>query len=83
MTLNKFGYVSYSHGLLDLANSVSVVKEQAQYCCKVPLTDDFVEPAKKDNYRHDRTSQENPALRPTGVPQETLYPFGSIRSFHF
>jgi len=50
---------------------------------RAPWTKGFVDPDKKDNSKHDRPYQENPALRPTGTPQETLYPSGFVCPFHY
>jgi hypothetical protein len=73
---------------------VNYVKEDGKWKLKkvhwsmifrAPWTEGFVDPAKKDNSKHDRPYQEkeNPALRPTGAPQETLYPSGYICPFHY
>ena len=43
----------------------------------------FVDPTKKDDSRQDRPYQENPALRPTEAPDQTLNPSGFICPFHF
>jgi hypothetical protein len=50
---------------------------------RAPWTEGFVDPDKKDNSKHDRPYQENPALKPTGAPEETLYPSGFICPFHY
>jgi hypothetical protein len=52
---------------------------------RAPWTEGFVDPEKKDNSKHDRPYQEeeNPALKPNGAPEETLYPSGFICPFHY
>jgi hypothetical protein len=48
-----------------------------------PWSLSFVDTAKKVDVRMDRPYQRAAALRPTGVPEETLYPSGFICPFHF
>jgi hypothetical protein len=81
-----------SPGWMDGVYEVNYVKEAGKWKLKkvhwcltfrAPWTESFVEPAKKDSSRQDRPYQENPALRPTGAPEETLYPSGYICPFHF
>ena len=52
---------------------------------RAPWTEGFVDQDKKDNSKHDRPyyDRENPALQPTRVPEETLYPSGYICPFHY
>ena len=81
-----------SPGWMDGVYEVNYVKEadkwkfkKVHWCMtfRAPWTDSFVDPAKKDDSRQDRPYQENPALRPTEAPDETLYPSGFICPFHF
>jgi hypothetical protein len=48
-----------------------------------PWGDSFVDPQKRQDQKIDRPYQRNPALRPSGAPEETLYPSGFICPFHF
>lgn len=52
---------------------------------RAPWTEGFVDPEKKDNSKHDRPYQENenPLLKPSGVPEDTLYPSGFVCPFHY
>ncbi len=43
----------------------------------------FVDPSRREDKKIDRPYQRNPDLRPTGAPEETLYPSGFICPFHF
>ena len=77
---------------MDGVYEVNYVKENGKWKMKkvhwcltfrAPWTESFVDPAKIDKSRQDRPYQENPALRPTAAPDETLYPSGYICPFHF
>ncbi len=48
-----------------------------------PWGESFVDPQRRLDKKIDRPYQRNPALRPTGSPEETLYPSGFICPFHF
>jgi hypothetical protein len=48
-----------------------------------PWTVGFVDPSKRVDYKMDRPYQTNPLLRPTGAPEETIYPSGFVCPFHF
>jgi hypothetical protein len=48
-----------------------------------PWGESFVDPQKRMDKKIDRPYQRNPELRPTGAPEETLYPSGFICPFHF
>lgn len=48
-----------------------------------PWAVSFVDPARRDDRKMDRPYQRNPALRPSGPPEETLWPSGFICPFHF
>jgi hypothetical protein len=48
-----------------------------------PWGESFVDPAKRADQRIDRPYKRNPALKPVGGPEETLYPSGFICPFHF
>jgi hypothetical protein len=81
-----------SPGWMDGVYEVEYVKEEGKWKLKkvhwcmtfrAPWTESFVDPAKKDSSRQDRPYQENPDLRPTGAPEDTLYPSGYICPFHF
>jgi hypothetical protein len=79
-------------GWMDGVYEVNYVKEDGKWKLKkvhwcstfrAPWTEGFVDPARKDNSKKDRPYQENPNLRPTGSPEDTLYPSGFICPFHF
>ena len=81
-----------SPGWMDGVYEVQYVKEEGKWKLKkvhwcmtfrAPWTESFVEPAKKDSSRQDRPYQQNPDLKPTDAPEETLYPSGYICPFHF
>jgi len=81
-----------SPGWMDGVYEVNYVKEGGKWKLKkvhwcmtfrAPWTESFVDPAKKDSSRQDRPYQENPDLRPTDAPVETLYPSGFVCPFHF
>jgi hypothetical protein len=48
-----------------------------------PWTVGFVDPEKRVDERIDRPYQRSAQLKPTGGPEETLYPSGFICPFHF
>jgi hypothetical protein len=48
-----------------------------------PWVTSFVDPSRRVDEKMDRPYQRNPALRPTGAPEETLWPSGFICPFHF
>ncbi|MBN1190243.1 MAG: nuclear transport factor 2 family protein [Dehalococcoidales bacterium] len=48
-----------------------------------PWTTGFVDPSRRMDEKIDRPYRRNPELRPTGAPEETLYPSGFICPFHF
>ncbi|OGO31745.1 MAG: hypothetical protein A2Z29_06300 [Chloroflexi bacterium RBG_16_56_11] len=48
-----------------------------------PWGESFVDPARRLDLRIDRPYKRNPALKPDGGPEETLYPSGFICPFHF
>jgi hypothetical protein len=79
-------------GWMDGVYEVDYVKEDEVWKLKkvhwcmtfhAPWTVGFVDPAKREDIKMDRPYQRNPALRPTGAPEETLYPSGFICPFHF
>ena len=81
-----------SPGWMDGVYEVEYVKEEGKWKLKkvhwcmtfrAPWTESFVDPAKKDSSKQDRPYQKNPDLRPTGAPEDTLYPSGYICPFHF
>jgi len=81
-----------SPGWMDGVYEVHYIKEEGKWKLKkvhwcmtfrAPWTEGFVDPAKKDNSRQDQPYQENPVLKPTGAPEDTLYPSGYICPFHF
>jgi hypothetical protein len=81
-----------SPGWMDGVYEVNYVKEKGiwklkkvHWCLtfRAPWTEGFVDPAKKDDSRQDHPYQENPDLRPTAPPDDTLYPSGFICPFHF
>ena len=81
-----------SPGWMDGVYEVQYVKEEGKWKLKkvhwcmtfrAPWTESFVDPAKKDSSRQDRPYQQNPNLKPTDAPEETLYPSGYICPFHF
>ena len=79
-------------GWMDGVYEVNYVKENDKWKLKkvrwcltfhASWTEGFVDPARRDTSKIDRPYQKNPALRPTGEPEETLYPSGFICPFHF
>ena len=48
-----------------------------------PWGESFVDPARRLDKKIDRPYQRNPALKPDGAPEETLYPSGFVCPFHF
>ncbi|MGD9142718.1 MAG: nuclear transport factor 2 family protein [Dehalococcoidia bacterium] len=81
-----------SPGWMDGVYEVEYIKEERKWKLKkvhwcmtfrAPWTESFVDPAKKDSSKQDRPYQENPDLRPTDAPEDTLYPSGYICPFHF
>jgi hypothetical protein len=48
-----------------------------------PWGESFVPPAKRFDQRIDRPYRRNPALKPVGGPEETIWPSGFICPFHF
>jgi hypothetical protein len=48
-----------------------------------PYLESWVKTSRRVDIRMDRPYQRNPALRPDGGPEETLYPSGFICPFHF
>ena len=81
-----------SPGWMDGVYEVEYVKEDGKWKLKkvhwclmfrAPWTESFVDPDKKDSSRHNSPYQENPNLRPTDAPENTLYPSGYICPFHF
>jgi hypothetical protein len=48
-----------------------------------PYTVGFVDPSRRVDVKMDRPYKRNPALKPDGAPEETLYPSGFICPFHF
>lgn len=81
-----------SPGWMDGVYEVCYVKEDGKWKLKIvnwcmtfraPWTEGFVDPSKKDSSRQDSPYQENPALKPSAPPENTLYPSGYICPFHF
>jgi len=48
-----------------------------------PWATSFIDPERREDKKIDRPYQRSAALRPTGAPEETLYPSGFICPFHF
>jgi hypothetical protein len=48
-----------------------------------PYTVGWVDPTRRIDVKMDRPYKRNPALKPEGGPEETLYPSGFICPFHF
>lgn len=81
-----------SPGWMDGVYEVYYVKDAGKWKLKkvhwcmtfrAPWVESFVYPAKIDSSRQDRPYQENPALKPSDAPEETLYPSGYICPFHY
>lgn len=81
-----------SPGWMNGVYEVDYVKEGGKWKLKkvhwcmtfhAPWRESFVDPARRVDTRLDRPYQRNPLLRPTGAPEETLWPSGFICPFHF
>jgi hypothetical protein len=82
----------FNPGWMDGVYEVNYIKEGSKWKFKkvhwcmifhAPWVTSFVDPAKRDDTRMDRPDLKNPALRPTGDREETLWPSGFICPFHF
>jgi hypothetical protein len=82
----------FNPGWMDGVYEVNYIKEGSKWKFKkvhwcmifhAPWVTSFVDPAKRDDTRMDRPDLKNPALRPTGAREETLWPSGFICPFHF
>ncbi len=79
-------------GWMDGVYEVEYIKEKGiwkllkvRWCMTfhAPWVNSFVDPEKRVDYKMDRPYQRAGALRPTGTPEETLYPSNFICPFHF
>jgi hypothetical protein len=79
-------------GWMDGVYEVDYVKQEGVWKLKkvhwcmtfhAPWATSFIDPSKRVDEKMDRPYQRAAALRPTGAPEETLYPSGFICPFHF
>lgn len=79
-------------GWMDGVYEVEYIKEndiwkllKVRWCMTfhAPWAMSFVDTAKRVDERIDRPYERSAALRPTGTPEETLYPSGFICPFHY